>query len=46
MLRRILNHTAQRGDVLHRHYVQLGSEDIQAPLVLIQAELVRLLGRG
>lgn len=43
VLRRILNHTAPRSDVLHRHYVSLGHEDIRAPLQLIQAELQRLM---
>lgn len=45
VLRRILNHTAQKGDVLHRHYVQLGVEDVRTPLELVQAELVLLLHR-
>ncbi len=43
VLRRILNHTAPRSDVLHRHYVNLGHEDIRAPLQLIQTELQRLM---
>ncbi|MCM3562511.1 tyrosine-type recombinase/integrase [Hydrogenophaga intermedia] len=39
VLRRILNHTPQKGDVLHRHYVQLGVEDVKAPMERIQASL-------
>ncbi len=42
VLRRILNHTAQKGDVLHRHYVQLSVEDVREPLALIQSEMQRL----
>ena len=41
-LRRILNHTPPKSDVLHRHYVSLGVEDIREPLGLIQVELGRL----
>jgi len=43
VLRRILNHTAQKADVLHRHYVALGVEDVRVPLTLIQTELARLM---
>jgi integrase len=43
VLRRILNHTAPKGDVLHRHYVGLGLGDVLEPLVLIQTELGRLM---
>jgi len=39
VLRRILNHTPQKGDVLHRHYVQLGVEDIRDALARAQEEL-------
>jgi integrase len=42
VLRRILNHTAQKGDVLHRVYVQVGVEDVRGALELIQGELVKL----
>ena len=42
MLRRILNHTPPKADVLHRHYVSLGVKDLQGPLQLIQRELKRL----
>ena len=42
MLRRILNHTPPKADVLHRHYVSLGVEDLRTQLELIQAELLRL----
>lgn len=42
-LRRILNHTPPKSDVLHRHYVSVGVEDIRAPLGLVQAELQRLM---
>lgn len=42
VLRRILNHTPPKSDVLHRHYVSLGAEDIRDPLVVIQAELQQL----
>ncbi|GAB3189925.1 hypothetical protein GCM10027292_23010 [Hydrogenophaga aquatica] len=43
VLRRILNHTPPKSDVLHRHYVSLGLADIREPLGLIQAELGRLI---
>lgn len=43
VLLRILNHTAQKTDVLHRHYVQLGVEDVGEALSLMQTELVRLI---
>ncbi|MDZ4104381.1 MAG: hypothetical protein U1E12_22185 [Hydrogenophaga sp.] len=45
VLRRILNHSAQKTDVLYRHYVQMDVVNIRAPLVLTQAELARMLGR-
>jgi hypothetical protein len=43
VLRRILNHTPQKGDVLHRHYVQLGVEDVRSSMCSVQLELHRLL---
>ncbi len=42
-LRRILNHTAKRSDVLHRHYVTLSAEDVSNQLMAIQQELERLM---
>lgn len=42
-LRRILNHTPPKSDLLHRHYVSLGVEDIREPLGLIQTQLQRLM---
>jgi len=44
VLRRILNHTAKRSDVLHRHYVSLSAQDVAAPLQSIQNELMRQMG--
>ena len=41
-LRRILNHTAKRADVLHRHYVDLNANDIRASLEEIQTALIAL----
>jgi hypothetical protein len=35
VLRRILNHTAPKTDVLHRHYVGLNDGDVVVGLVLI-----------
>jgi len=46
VLRRILNHTAQRADVLHRHYVSLSAADITEPLMAIQRELENLMAIG
>lgn len=43
VLRRILNHTAPKTDVLHRHYVGLGGVDVCEALVEIQTELRRLM---
>jgi integrase len=43
VLRRILNHTAPKTDVLHRHYVGLGGVDICNALIRIQGELKLLL---
>lgn len=42
VLRRILNHTAPKTDVLYRHYVGLDTESVIEPLVRIQIELARL----
>lgn len=44
VLRRILNHTAPKGDVLHRHYVELAVEDVSVPLETIQDHLWQLMG--
>lgn len=41
VLRRILNHTAPKGDVLHRHYVGFAVGDVAGAMVLIQEELGR-----
>ncbi|MFZ6754172.1 site-specific integrase [Undibacterium sp. Dicai25W] len=43
VLRRILNHKANKSDVLHRHYVQLSIIDIYDPLVSIQKKLLELM---
>ena len=43
VLRRILNHTAPRSDVLHRHYVRLNSGDVAEALMAIQLALVGLM---
>jgi hypothetical protein len=40
VMRRILNHTARKSDVLHRHYVGLRAEDVRRGLVTIQEEIV------
>ena len=42
VLRRILNHTAPKSDVLHKHYVSLDVEDVRPALVMIQRELVNI----
>lgn len=42
VMRRILNHTAPKTDVLHRHYVGLGVEDVVDGLERIQSEMNRL----
>jgi hypothetical protein len=44
VLRRILNHTAPKSDVLHRHYVGLNESDVAGALVQIQEALVGLIG--
>jgi hypothetical protein len=43
VLRRILNHTAPKSDVLHRHYVGLNSGDVAGALVQIQDAMVGLM---
>ncbi len=43
VLRRILNHTAPKTDVLHRHYVGLNEADVAGALVQIQDALVGLM---
>lgn len=43
VLRRILNHTAPKSDVLHRHYVTLHSRDVAGALEQIQGALQALL---
>ena len=43
VLRRLLNHTPARADVLHRHYVALDAEDARKPLTLVQERLVALM---
>jgi hypothetical protein len=45
VLRRILNHTAPKTDVLNRHYVGLTGDDVYAGLECIQNELDKLMGR-
>ena len=46
VLRRILNHTPARADVLHRHYVALNAEDVLRPLTVLQDRLVELMRGG
>ena len=43
VLRRILNHTAPKTDVLHRHYVGLNDGDVVAGLVRIQDAFMGLM---
>ena len=43
VMRRILNHTPPKSDVLHSHYVQLGALDVKPSLEAIQHELCRLM---
>lgn len=40
-MRRILNHTAPKTDVLHRHYLALGIEDVREGLERVKGELGR-----
>lgn len=42
VMRRILNHTAPKTDVLHRHYGRLGMQDVVEGLTRIQSEMDRL----
>ncbi len=42
-LRRILNHTAPKSDVLHKHYVSLNVSDIAGPLGIIQESLIKMM---
>ncbi|MDD2721368.1 MAG: tyrosine-type recombinase/integrase [Gallionella sp.] len=42
-MRRILNHTAPKSDVLHKHYVSLEVSDIAEPLHQIEEALIRLM---
>ncbi len=46
VLRRILNHTAPKSDVLHRHYVGLNEADMAGALVQIQEALAGLMGNA
>lgn len=46
VIRRILNHTAPKSDVLHRHYVGLGGGDIAGALERIQGTLRDVLTRA
>jgi integrase len=39
VMRRILNHTAPRADVLHRHYVEVVVEELTQPLQTVQEAL-------
>ena len=43
VLRRILNHTAPKSDVLHRHYVGLNTGDVAGAMAGIQGALVGLM---
>ena len=43
VLRRILNHTAPKTDVLHRHYIGLDESDVAGALGQIQESLVGLM---
>lgn len=45
VLRRLLNHTSPKGDVLHRHYVELRPKEVKPPLERMQQELEVLLGK-
>ncbi|WP_224007622.1 site-specific integrase [Cupriavidus pinatubonensis] len=46
LLRRILGHAPKRGDVLHRHYVELSAKDVAEPLTGIQMAITDLVGGG
>ncbi len=43
VLRRILNHTAPKTDVLNRHYVGLTEFDVTQGLITIQTELDQII---
>lgn len=43
VLRRILNHTPPKSDVLHKHYVFLDLQDIVKPLMQIQSTLKTMM---
>jgi hypothetical protein len=43
VLRRILNHTAPKTDVLHRHYVGLNDADVAGGMVQIQVALTSMM---
>jgi hypothetical protein len=43
VLRRILNHTAPKSDVLHRHYVGLCGADVAGALIQIMETLTELM---
>ncbi len=45
VLRRILGHAPKRGDVLHRHYVELTAADVANPLTRIQVHIMETAGR-
>ncbi|WP_231663231.1 tyrosine-type recombinase/integrase [Ralstonia solanacearum] len=46
ILRRILGHAPKRGDVLHRHYVELSALDVAEALTGIQTAVTDLVGGG
>jgi len=43
VLRRILNHTAPKSDVLHRHYIGLSVTDVAGAMVQIQEALAGMM---
>jgi hypothetical protein len=43
VLRRILNHTAPKTDVLHRHYVGLNEGDVFVGLMAIQEAMTGMM---
>ena len=45
ILRRILGHAPKRGDVLHRHYVELTAADVAMPLTRIQVSIMETANR-
>lgn len=46
VLRRILNHAAPKGDVMHRHYVSMDAADVAEALTSIQSVLLGYRGRA